>query len=241
MTSQAGISRIRFLTEVDDYFLCKVCEGVAVLPTECSACESVMCSLCAKEVTSCPICRRELALRDIARFGKKVYAAFLLTCRNQGSGCTEQGCVADILQHERICQYSLVVCQNSLCSSTFHIKDAYRDQMCSSTCYEVKLFESHLASLTQEEILQRLQGLLSAMRTDVLAELQAKLEPELAAVNQQLAEVESFWQTQRPEMERELEARRHHWHSGKWSTSAKWWSCCHSEDTCSVGCKGSLS
>lgn len=208
-----------------------------MLPTECSACESVMCTLCLEGIAACPVCKGDLVLRDIARFGKKVYAAFVLNCRNQENGCTAQASVSDILQHEQTCEYSLATCHNSLCSNTFYLKNAYNDQMCSSTCFEVNHLETNFACLTKQQILQRLHDILNAMRADVLTEMKAQLEPELNAVNMQLAEIQSFWRTQRLDLEREIDERRHHWHSGKWSTSSKWWSCCHSEETCSIGCK----
>ena len=236
-----GLSRARFSSQVDDYFLCKVCAEVAVAPVECRSCESVVCSACIEGVSACTVCSRDMASRDIARFAKKVYEGFVLTCKNHPN-CQFAGSISKILAHETDCEYTLGTCENVLCGRSFFVKDAYKSEgcLCSVGCFEVKQLESSIGSLSKEELLVKFHDILASMRAEVYRQREAELRPAREEACEKLDMEVKFWNNDRIEVEKEIAERRQRWHSGKWSISAKWWTCCQSEEVLSIGCKSLL-
>jgi len=228
----------QFEQEVDEYFLCGVCGGVAVEPQECSECESLYCTECGQVTENCPECLASLTLRKTSRYALQVYNSLSASCVNTAKGCHFHSKLNQLIEHQGVCQYQTCKCANPLCNKTFRKLERYSENpiVCSDLCKNIVDFQSILQAKDENAILYRFHLYLRDTKSNMLAEVTEKLQKEIEKCNISLEEEKTF-EKQKEEILNEIELRKSSYHHGKWNKHSKYWTCCLTTDQLDIGCK----
>ncbi len=138
-----------FVEPLPDKYLCGICKSVLKEPHVTECCGQHFCKNCLEKSKSksesCPICRRN-------KFNHIKYLPFVreidelkVYCARSSSGCTAKLEYADRNNHDKVCEYALVLCANKWCGKTLYKKDLeghsqnyceFRESTC-QTCGQV--------------------------------------------------------------------------------------------------------
>ena len=228
----------RFLSEVDDHFLCPICSHVVNPPSECEHCQILICSGCLPTSQVCPGGDHLLSVHDISRFPKKIYESLQLRCVNADSGCTVTGGVRGILSHEADCEFTRLKCASPACEVTFIKREKGigpgEPLVCSELCMKVWTFGEAMSQKNDLELLGELYTCIMSTKSLVEEEVKSSLKPALEELSALERDNQAFEKLS-DGIKQELEERRHKHHIGKWNS--RQWTCCLSDQILSIGCR----
>ena len=120
-TILTGYPTARFCTPPPLDFLCTLCGMVAREPLECRNCTRLFCTLClfcknqltdSTEV-SCPFCSPSARPQKPSKVLLRIINELVIYCKFTENGCQERHSLGKILNHESICKFRTVKCDNS--------------------------------------------------------------------------------------------------------------------------------
>lgn len=234
-----SLSFDRFTSKVPDHFICQVCSNIVKDPRECSCCENLFCLLCIKAFGSCPLGCTGGEFKHIAKFAQKTYNSLSLTCKNLPFGCTFEGIMERVIEHEENCEFFVVQCENSLCDRYIYRPpdfDGTSPLLCSELCESMIKFS---ILIDEENIGGTLDTFNSFFdRCKKLAEIEVKeeLQDKLRKIEENKRVNENF-KRQKERIEKEIMSRQSNFHPGKWNVRACKWTCCGILEFASIGCK----
>lgn len=235
-----GLALSRFVSEVDDHFVCKVCKLVVRSPVECVSCQRLMCGLCGKIGGKCGYCQEELVTKTPALYARKIYSKLQLHCVNSANGCEAVLPLSSLQAHEADCIYVLVPCASPICVNTFLKKDNQNDPdqplVCSILCKTVIQFKEVLETKDQNDVHKQFHAFLTQAKTLIECQVKADFSPMQQEIEAKAAKVKELAQ-KREELTQELEERKWKYHPGKWNGELSLWSCCSCADKFAVGCR----
>jgi hypothetical protein len=224
----------RFIGEVDAYFICAMCRGVADDPRECKCCENLICEGCLDQ--SCPYGCEVLETKDPALYTRIVYSRLQVRCQFCSNGCDFFESVAVVKAHEQACIMRIEACNNPLCDNLYRLYDRPEGgrQTCSAMCSNVYEFSQTLRKADHLTILSHFCTALQAAKDQLREEMRAEIAREHELLDQERL-VHDEYEAERAQMSKDLHLRMISQHPGKWS--GKCWSCCRSTDKYVVGCR----
>ncbi|CAG9326712.1 unnamed protein product [Blepharisma stoltei] len=234
-----GLEKSRFISHVDDHFICKICSYVVTNPVECESCENLVCKNCWINNGRCPHECEEFSTKKLAKYAASVYSNFNLWCKNHALGCAFSGIIPDVLAHEIDCLYIFVKCQNPLCQNDLLKADKYQGPnsllVCSDVC-------KHIVEFHQEnfedplEVLKNfsfhLEEAKKIMEIEIREEMNEQIQ-KIAKKNKQISEA-SY---EKERLEEKIQKRLSYYHSGRWNVNSRLWSCCGNTNKYSNGCR----
>ncbi|CAG9328888.1 unnamed protein product [Blepharisma stoltei] len=238
MSEKSTITLDRFTCKVDEYFFCIVCDHIVIDPLECSNCENLACSECVAKIETCPQCNNQIKPRATSKYALQYYKKLTMKCINFNNGCTLEGQIHDVLEHQKSCDYEMFICSSPICKKKLLKIERYclSPLVCSELCKKVCNFNKLLDTLGEEEILQAFQGFLYESKSQVIKERTMKIREEIDKLDKELAEKEKY-EKEEESLLQELELRKENYHPGKWSIQGRYWTCCLSKNKLEIGCR----
>lgn len=226
----------RFKSPVDDYFVCKKCEGVVCDPVQCNSCEELLCRQCV--IGLCPTGCPEISVGKMGKFATIIYERLQMECIHKPNGCEFSASIKCLPVHEASCLYKIVHCDNPMCPHTFRKLDrpAANQTCCSDLCGTISQFNRSLMSSDKVSILHKFTELLSQAKSALRHEVELEYSKDYHDLAEKRRELDMI-EAERCQVARDLYARRINYHPGKWSAAAKTWSCCKCRDMYVLGCK----
>lgn len=118
--SNKSIHKLTLEEAVDEYktkakdFICIICHYISSVPVICSNCNCLMCKLCPKELSTCPICRKELITESLPKFSLRSLNSIRFKCKNKG--CNVQPDYDGYSTHLNNCEFGFINCSNKECN-----------------------------------------------------------------------------------------------------------------------------
>lgn len=235
-TQPEGYSLDRFISAVDEYFLCSFCKKVVRKPQECIYCQNLMCKHCITNYIKCPFGCESLYVKNPSKFALMSYLKLKIKCVHHTKGCEYIGSVKDIVEHEKECEYSEVKCVNPVCSEYFVRKNkGTGPEVCSEICGIVMGFKVVLETKPADCFLQEFVKIIDEARGNIQCELKGELEELICEAQKKKEEFEEFLRS-KEELYNEIEEWRTMHHHGKWNQVIRWWTCCENREKYSKGC-----
>ncbi|CAG9314192.1 unnamed protein product [Blepharisma stoltei] len=232
----SGLHPALFLTDVDEYFICRICYFVVRTPLACTACENLYCKECAEKYIRirgkiCKYCKAELNLLELRKFPLKIYSQFTLFCENYNHGCRFEGSIEEIRAHIQECEFSLIHCSNPLCTKEFLLKDCtFLDlRVCSLKCNEAVQFWNILGKQNKIDYIKFFWQCLDAYKTKLQNSIEEESKDLAETGDEKLKQI----QEETEKLRQQLYEVKHLIHNGKLVHSV--WTCCKQEKY-SQGC-----
>ncbi|CAG9315064.1 unnamed protein product [Blepharisma stoltei] len=234
-----GLDKSRFISQVDEHFICKLCSYVVRDPVECDCCENLICQDCWFNFGHCPHGCSEFATKKLAKYAASVYSNFTLKCKNHILGCPYSGPISKILSHEEDCLYVFIKCQNPLCEKQLLKAEKYEDPdsllVCCDTCRHIVEFSNENFE-DPIDVLKSFAYHLDEAKKIIEAEIQEKMKEKI----QKIAKDKKLITEANSENERlqeKIHKRISFYHSGRWNVNSRLWSCCGNTNKYANGCR----
>ena len=106
--------------EIDTHFICVVCTGVVLDPTECSGCESLYCRGCLnRKDMACPKRCGGSSYQKVNRFIMNTLNKMEFKCQFSGKGCDRVVKYEEYSKHVQSCEHGQPeICPNPECQAT---------------------------------------------------------------------------------------------------------------------------
>ena len=161
-------------------FLCTLCGMVAREPLECYACGRLFCTLClfSRERdsegngfnASCPYCGQKEKPKRPSKVLMRIINEMKIFCTYKTNGCGESMSICKIQNHEQLCVFRKVRCENSkYCRNAGLAKDFLQTNhvsikslgfACSKKCKKILGFENRICNKKINEALGKYYKLL---------------------------------------------------------------------------------
>ena len=230
----------RFIKQVPEHFICLLCKNVVQDPKECESCESLLCFLCISNNSNCH-CSHSKFKRP-SKFAFKIYETLQLTCINQSFGCNFIGNIPNILQHEQLCSFQVVQCDNSLCDQLI-LKNCKNNNennevplLCSEICENTIKFSIILDENDVFGTIENFKAFNERCKRLVELEVNEKMNEMIKKV-EEFRKKNEIYKKLKDRMRKEILARINFCHPGKWNVKSLKWTCCSNNETSSIGCK----
>ncbi|XP_065901480.1 TNF receptor-associated factor 6-like [Dysidea avara] len=112
----AGGYDYSFTTDVPDRLVCKICQLASRDPHLSVCCGHTFCKTCVDQTktsdhTACPMCRNEEfpSFRNLEK--DRDVKGLTIYCTNHEEGCTWEGEIRNLQNHEEVCPYEIAHCQ----------------------------------------------------------------------------------------------------------------------------------
>ena len=230
-----GFDPDRFVSTIDDHFMCPFCKKVVRKPQECIYCQNLMCKHCISNNIKCPFGCDNLFVKNPSKFAMLSYLKLKIKCVHYSKGCEATATLKDISEHEKECEFSEVKCINPVCSVFFSRNKGKGPEVCSEICGIVVGFKNVLDTQPQENFLKEFVEIIDKSRGNIQLELRSDLEELIEQAQKKKEEFEEFLRS-KEELYGEIEVWRTLYHSGKWNQVVKWWTCCENKEKYSKGC-----
>ncbi|XP_028415412.1 E3 ubiquitin-protein ligase NRDP1-like [Dendronephthya gigantea] len=154
---QVGYDPDRFISPVDEDFLCQICRFVLNDVRLCKD-EHCFCLCCISQhlqlSSTCPVCRQILTpetLRSPQRFMRNLLSELRIRCKYINRGCPEVTALGNLQNHESVCEYRPVTCGN--CHLEVNARDAGNHSF--NKCRGFVNLESHQVKVDDDLIFIR--------------------------------------------------------------------------------------
>lgn len=233
-----GFELSRFEGEIDDYFICNICQLVVRNPFECSECESLLCKACGDSLTKCPTNCNTFEMRETSKYAISVYNKMVISCKNSSDGCKFIGSIPAVVKHEVGCEFVIMTCDNPICHKKFLMKDGYTGLMsvCSDGCLGVFEFGKQVESGDATELLKIFDKIVQDYYSSRMTEHTKKSMQGYRTPADMSSEIQKL-NTEIANMEIEVFRRKKNYHVGKWNKNISSWSCCGFTEKFALGCK----
>ena len=151
----------RFEPAPDPDLVCCICQSVLDKPLE-TPCRHVFCKICIETWLNnhhtCPTCRKQIRntdLKQVMPMIQNMINRLLIKCVNHHNGCTEPIMLELYDNHEKNCQFEMLVCKYEKCAKSILRRDRdeheekdceYREVKCHQDCglyIPIKDFPGH--------------------------------------------------------------------------------------------------
>ena len=169
-----GYDEERFVTTVNQNFICSICFNVLMDPVLCPRNHHCFCRACItkhlENSQRCPTCADELTVETLAepqRMVKDILNELNIRCVYKSRGCQEIVQLQYIDQHEATCGFTPAVCTNQGCGVTLNQRDLIHHE--SEVC-EFRKLKCHSCgemAKTLADMEKNMDGKLEAVNDEV--------------------------------------------------------------------------
>jgi hypothetical protein len=230
----------RFSCKIPEHFFCQICSNVVKDPRECVTCENLLCKSCIDSVDTCPFGCETYQFKRIAKFAMNMYQSLTLDCKNKPFGCTFNGTIRVMENHEENCQFIVAQCENSLCDRIILKKEKTKENsgplLCSEICENLIKFSILIDENNLFETLQNFCALSERCKKLIEYEVKVEMESMYKKIEEHRREAE-LYRKQKDRIEKDIVSWQNAYHPGKWNLRTNKWTCCGINDNLAVGCK----
>ena len=192
-----GYDQERFVTKVNQNFLCLICSNVPKDPVLCPRNQHCFCRGCITKhlgnSQKCPTCNDELTektLTELPKMVKDIINELNIHCVYQNRGCQEILQLQHLDGHETTCGYTPAVCTNQGCGETLNQQDIIHHE--SAVC-EFRKLKCHSCEETKTTLVN-------------VEERIANVEKNVTAMEAQMKNLEENIEKNTKNMEGKLDA-----------------------------------
>ena len=194
-----GYDQERFVTKVNQNFLCLICSNVPKDPVLCPRNQHCFCRGCItkhlENSQKCPTCNDELTektLTELPKMVKDIINELNIHCVYQNRDCQEILQLQDLDSHEATCRYRPAVCKNQGCGETLNQRDIIHHETLVCEFRKLKCHsceETKVSVLNVEERVANVKERVTAMKAKMknlgtkVENNTVKMERKLDAVN----------------------------------------------------------
>lgn len=179
--NHSGYSADRFCSPPPSDFFCTLCGMVAKEPLECRKCIRLFCTIClfcktqqqdSSEVL-CPFCIPKVRPQKPSKILLRIINELLVYCKFQENGCKDKHPLGKILNHESICKFRSVKCDNCQDCNNSGIANQFiqahfplislEGYVCSERCLNLLKFQSFV---NEGKILESLKLYSNTLKRD---------------------------------------------------------------------------
>ena len=208
-----GYDEERFVTTVNQNFLCLICFNILREPVMCSKNQHCFCRSCITQYLQnsqrCPTCNDELTVEtlvDPPRMIKDMINELNIHCVYNNRGCQEIVQLQHLDRHEDSCGFTPVVCANEGCGMTVNKRDLIHHESEQCEYRRLKCHSCGEMTITLTNIERKMKTNMLYMKTKIVNH-DKSIETKISNLEKNIASIETKIGENIADMKTDVEAK----------------------------------